>query len=75
MECLALYCYDNKSVEDIAEILGIGVPSVKTHLQRGRRKIEMAGLPKARKLQREPGEVLTNMDMDRIAPDEIQALW
>ena len=73
-QCLSLHCYDGKSMAQIGEIMGISKAMVQQHIEAARHKLRKVGL-KARILQREPGEVLTNMDMDRITPDEVRTLW
>lgn len=73
-QCLSLHCYDGKSMAQIAEIMGTSKAMVQQHIEAARHKLSKIGL-KARILQREPGEVLTNMDMNRLAPDEIRTLW
>lgn len=71
-ECLILYCYDCRTMDDIAEILGLSKPVVSRHIQAGTKKLAAAGM-KIRRLQSEPE--ITNMDIDRLGPDEIRAVW
>ena len=71
IDCLALWCFDGLSLEEIGESLGLSKATVQGHIEEGRAKIEALGLAVPRMDMLEHPEVELRGDMD-ISEDEIK---
>ena len=75
MRCLAMRCYDGATLAEIASALGIGEPRVHRHIRKALKKLAKAGLPGPRRLFARDPSILTNVELDDLAREEVRGRW
>lgn len=76
-QCLAWYYFDFVGQQAIAERLSITQPRVSQHIRAGLKKLERIGLALRPFMveQTEAVPVMTGINLDKLGPDEIKAVW
>ena len=75
--CLAMWCFDGFTFEEIADRLDISKASVQKHVERARAKLDALGLDVPRLDMAERPKVMT-VDprwIDQLGPDDMKAQW